>query len=380
MRRSTVTSKNLKEQLRMYEAVVLFSGGTDSTVTALLTRQQTEGKILLLTVDTGIGEEERKKAEERASLLQMDHITYDGVDEFCDVYLSQAIMMNANYQDFPLGTPLARSLAFNIALNCMRYSDGDSILAIGSTRCQNTRLRAELTLSNYQGVRVYAPLAEQDLSREDKVNILREYDIPVKMSDNFSTDENLWSRCTESQVLNDLNTNFDPRWFLVTTDLLEASDVPTYVELTFKHGLPVALNGESMKLSRLIQSLNELGKHHAIGRIINIEDTVFGDKIRSIYEAPGASIILTAHRIIENLVFTKHERYLKDSLDRKWAELIYHGNWDGVERISLYSQALPLQYRVNGTLKLQLYKGNITVMGGNVPESLLLVKEIGGLY
>ncbi|MBO3766621.1 argininosuccinate synthase domain-containing protein [Bacillus subtilis] len=144
---TTIASpQDLENKINSYDAVVLFSGGTDSTISALLTKEKTKGKILLLTVDFGIGKEEREKATDRARLLGMDHIIYDGIDEFCQVYISQAIHMNSDYQQFPLGTPLARSMAFHLAI---RYLEGnknntDKFLVIGSTKRQNSRLRAEL--------------------------------------------------------------------------------------------------------------------------------------------------------------------------------------------------------------------------------------------
>jgi argininosuccinate synthase len=375
-----LTEQILKDKLNTYEAVVLFSGGTDSTLTALLTKDRVKGKILLLTIDTGIGQDESKKAVDRAELLGMDHIVYDGIDEFSDVYISSAIKMNADYQGFPLGTPLARSMAFSIAIQCFSNNEDKNLLVIGSTKRQNTRLRIERTLSRFNKIKVFAPIAERDWSRQDKVNYLKQYNIPVGMSDNFSTDENLWSRCTESHALNQINIQFDPQWFLLTKEITEASDQPQIIQLKFENGLPVTLNEEVLKLSQIIEKLNEIGKEHALGRIVNVEDTSFGDKIRSIYEAPGASIILKAHRFIESLVLNKQERDHKDRLDKKWGELIYHGEWESPFRREFESEAIPFQYRVNGTLKIQLFKGSMGIIDGDVPDSLLLRHEKAGLY
>jgi argininosuccinate synthase len=375
-----LAQQNLKDKLTTYEAVVLFSGGTDSTLTALLTKERVEGKILLLTIDTGIGTDESKKAMDRAEILGMDHIVYDGIDEFSDIYISSAIKMNADYQEFPLGTPLARSMAFSIAIQCFSGNIDNNLLVIGSTKRQNTRLRLERTLSRFDKIKVFAPIAERDWSRAEKVKYLEEYNIPVGMSDNFSTDENLWSRCTESHALNQINIQFDPRWFHLTEDLMESSDHPEIIELMFENGLPVALNKELLKLSEIIQKLNKVGKNHALGRIVNVEDTSFGDKIRSIYEAPGASIILKGHHFIENLVLNKYERDYKERLDKKWGELIYNGEWESPVRKEIESEAIPFQYRVNGTLKIKVYKGNIMIIDGDVPDSLLLRQEKAGLY
>ena len=380
---TTIASpQDLENKINSYDAVVLFSGGTDSTISALLTKEKTKGKILLLTVDFGIGKEEREKATDRARLLGMDHIIYDGIDEFCQVYISQAIHMNSDYQQFPLGTPLARSMAFHLAI---RYLEGnknntDKFLVIGSTKRQNSRLRAERTLSRFNGIKCYAPLAEKNLSRPAKVELLKKYNIPIKYSDSFSTDENLWSNCMESHELNKLDLHYDEKWFSLTKSLEEASEIPETLELSFQCGIPTCINGKHMNLSRLIQSLNEIGKEHGIGRIHNVEDTAFADKIRSLYEAPGATIILKSHKFIEKLVLNKQERDIKESYDKRWGDLIYNGEWESEERKSIYSACIPFQHRVNGILKIQLYKGNISIIGGEIPDSLLLKQEIPGLY
>ncbi|MGZ4111115.1 MAG: argininosuccinate synthase domain-containing protein [Tumebacillaceae bacterium] len=377
------TLKELSHKLAAYQAVVLFSGGTDSTISALLTQERVgkDAKVLLLTLDTGIGEEEVKKSIDRANLLGMDHIMYDGIDEFCNTYIASAIKMNADYQGFPLGTPLARCMAFDIAIKCLSSDSEDTrLLVIGSTKRQNTRLRAERILKEMPGMEVYAPIADQNLSRDAKVEMLRTYNVPVKQADNFSTDENLWSRCTESHLVNKLQAEYDPEWFQLTIDILDAVDQPEIVELEFAEGLPVAVNGEPLKLSDVIRRLNDIGRVHGLGRIINVEDTAFGDKIRSIYEAPGAEIILKSHAFIESLVLNKWERDRKALLDKRWGEIIYNGEWFAEERRAIESEVMPWQYKVNGTLKLRLYKGNITVVDGDLPESLLLKKEKAGLY
>lgn len=375
------TFTNLTEQIKGYDAVCLFSGGTDSTVTAMKTKERVNGgKVLLLTLDTGIGEEEIKKSVERAKLIGFDHLMYDGIDEFCDVYIASAIQMNADYQGFPLGTPLARAMAFDIAIRALK-GEGEKLLSLGSTRCQNTRLRAIRVLNHVPNIKIYAPLADQVLSRSEKVELLKDYDFPVGIADNFSTDENLWSRCTESHEINKINlTEMDPRWFQLTVDLHDAVDTPEIIELTFQDGLPVAVNGEPLKLSDVIRRLNDIGRVHALGRIINVEDTAFGDKIRSIYEAPGAEIILKTHAFIESIVMNKYERDRKAILDKRWGEMMYHGDWNSPERLQIESEVMPWQMKVTGTLKVELYKGNIRILDGHVPDSLLLKKEVGGLY
>ncbi|WP_053958393.1 argininosuccinate synthase domain-containing protein [Sulfobacillus thermosulfidooxidans] len=359
-------------------AVILFSGGTDSMVCAVLAQMQWGNNVTLLTIDIGMSATDRQKALTRAQELGLQHVLWDGRDAFVDEYLTVAIHMNADYQGFPLGTPLARALMFATS---RRYLLGRRrVLIIGSTRRQNTRIRADLAFSDDPHTVVWTPIADALMTRSDKVRYLMEHGITIHHEDHFSTDENIWTRVIESHAMNDLSRDPDERCFSWTRPLSKTPDKPESLMIEFEQGLPVALNQERMPLRTIIETLNTVGGVHGIGRRITIEDTLLGDKIRTCYEAPAATVIQVTHRHLESLVLTKHERDEKSQWDRAWAELVYAGAWNSPRARDLVTGAWPIRYRINGQLRVELFKGHVLIVGGEVPDSRIIPVERAGLY
>ncbi len=370
-----------------YAGVCLFSGSTDSTLISVIAKKRIMGKILLFTSDLGMSEDSIRKAKERAKLLNYDHVVSNGIVPFTKEFLGEAIAMNASYQGYPLGTPMGRAFIVMEAANMFDANDGvRKFMLHGCVKRQNTRVRIE-GLARKNKITGWGPLAEKEYTREQKVDLLREYGIPVEEGDHFSTDENIYCRAVESINFNYLGKIDAAKVFKWTVSPEDAPDEPSLVTLVFEKGIPVALKSDfpenhaevksSQPLHEIIIELNRIGSLNGIGRIMVIEDTIkrFGEKIVDFYEAPGATIIGKAHKVLEACVLTKKERDKKEEIDKKWAERVYEGDWYDKRTRNLAQEGRLMQGRVDGTVELKLYKGNVEITQARVPNSRLLKRE-----
>jgi len=358
---------------KRYSGVSLFSGGTDSTVATVLAHRRIGGDILLFTVNLGHSPHEMQKAIDRSKVLQMDHQIHEGTAEFCRDYVSEAIIMNASYQGYPLGTPMGRAYVVNKAVELVgREGEFPRYVIHGCNKRQNTRIRIEKACALYDHFHSLSPLAEKPYTRQDKIDLLAEFGIKVDPQDNFSTDENLWCRAVESMDFNQLGEVEEGRVFKWTINPLKGPEEAETHTLEFDTGLPVALDGRRPPLHQILTSLKDAGARHGVGRVYVIEDTVFDEKIRDVYEAPGPVILRKVHGFLEECVLPRPAREHKAAMENRWGELLYWGDWHTGERRWLGREGRRLQEHVSGSVTFQLYKGNVFIISADIPHSLLL--------
>ncbi|WP_096593146.1 argininosuccinate synthase [Halorubrum ezzemoulense] len=305
----------------MTSVTLAFSGGLDTTVCVpLLKEEYGYDEVIGVNVDVGQPTEEFDEAEETAEALGLDIHVVDAKDEFADLCFD-AVKSNASYQGYPLGTALARPVIAEAILGVAEEQGCDAI-AHGCTGKGNDQLRFEAVWRG-SDLEVIAPVRELGLTREWEIDYAAEKDLPVEAGDGgvWSIDENIWSRAVEGGKLE--NPNYEP-----PEDIYEWTAEPegeTTIEVTFEEGIPVAVDGEAMDPVPLIQHLNEHAGGYGVGRTDVMEDRMLGLKVRENYEHPAATVLLTAHQALEDLVLTKNERSFKKGIEQEWSEKAYEG-------------------------------------------------------
>jgi argininosuccinate synthase len=276
--------------------------------------------------------------------------------------------------EYLLGTSIARPLIAKKQIEIAKKMGADAV-SHGATGKGNDQVRFELGyLSLMPGVTVIAPWREWELnSRESLLAYAQEHGIQIEKKKNkspYSMDANLLHISYEGQILEDPNAEPEEDMWLWTTAPEKAPDEPEYITIEYKNGDPIAINGEAMSPATLLKTLNNYGNKHGIGRVDIVENRYVGMKSRGCYETPGGTIMLKAHRAIESICLDREEAHLKDEIMPKYAKLIYNGYWFAPERIMLQAAIDETQKNVEGTVRLKLYKGNITVVGRTSPKTL----------
>src|SRR5215212_1047444 len=358
--------------------VLAFSGGLDTSVILKWLQQSYGCEVVTFTADLGQGEE-LEPARSKAELLGVrpEHIFIEDLrEEFVRDFVFP--MMRANALDegaYLLGTAIARPLIARRQIEIARQVGADAV-AHGATGKGNDQLRFELGYyALAPDIKVIAPWREWDLnSRAALVDFAERHQIPVAKDKRgespFSTDANLLHTSSEGKVLEDPWAEVPDYVYSRTDDPLSAPDTPEEITLEFKCGDAVAINGEALSAAALLTRLNTLGKTHGIGRLDLVENRLVGMKSRGVYETPGGTILLAAHRAIEQLTLDRGAAHLKDELMPRYAELIYNGLWFSPEREMLQAMVDRSQERVEGQVRLKLYKGAVHVTGRRSPESL----------
>lgn len=351
--------------------MLAYSGGLDTSVCIPLLREEYKFKeVITVTVDVGQPESDIKQAEFRAAKLSDRHYTIDAKEEFVRDYIYPLIKANGCYEGYVLGTAIARPLIARKTVEVAMKENADA-LAHGATGKGNDQLRFDV-IFRATGLRVIAPMRELNLTREWEIDYAKQRGIEVEVTKAkpWSVDENIWSRSIEGGVLED--PSFVPleeiyKW---TVSPEKAPDQAEIIEIQFEKGVPVALNGEKKAGVALIKKLNEIGGKHGVGRTDFIEDRVLGLKARENYEHPAATILLTAHRDLEQLVLSRSELRFKAIVEQTWAELVYQGLIDEPLFTALNAFIDKTQERVTGEVKLKLYKGSACVIARNSPYAL----------
>ncbi len=297
-------------------------------------------------------------------------------EEFVRDYVFPMFRANAVYEGvYLLGTSIARPLISKRLIEIAHETGADAI-AHGATGKGNDQVRFELSAYALDpDIKVISPWREWDFkSRSDLIAFAEKHQIPVPKDKRgeapFSVDANMLHSSSEGKVLEDPWQEPEPYVFQRTIDPLDAPDEATYITIDFEKGDPVALNGEAMSPAKLLESLNDLARDNGIGRVDLVENRFVGMKSRGIYETPGGTILLPAHRAIESLTLDREAMHLKDELMPRYATMIYNGFWFAPEREMLQALIDKSQENVEGTVRLKLYKGNVIVVGRKSPKSL----------
>ena len=351
--------------------VLAYSGGLDTSICIpLLKEQYGYDEVITVVVDVGQREEEIAMATEKGKRLADRHYTIDARKKFVENHIFPSIKANGSYEGYPMGTSLARPLIAEEVVKIAR-SEGARAISHGCTGKGNDQLRFDFVIFA-SGFEVIAPIREMNLTREWEIEYARQHQIPVPVAKErpWSIDENCWSRSIEGGKLEDPAFHPPEEIYLWTAAPENAPDTPEEIRIEFSQGVPVALDGERMQGFELIQRLNNLAGRHGIGRSDLIEDRILGLKARENYEHPAATVLLTAHRDLEQLVLSRQEIAFKKIVDDKWAELAYMGMVYEPLYLALNSFIDTTQERVNGTVDLVLYKGSVRVVGRSSPDAL----------
>jgi len=364
--------------------VLAFSGGLDTSV-ILKWLQQTYGcEVVTFTADLGQGEE-LGPARHKAELMGVrpEHIFIEDLrEEFVADYVFPMMRANALYEGlYLLGTSIARPLIAKRQIEIARLVGADAV-SHGATGKGNDQVRFELGYyALAPDIKVIAPWREWDLtSRTSLIDFAEKNQIPVPRDKRgespFSTDANLLHTSSEGKVLEDPWEEVPDYVYSRTDNPEDAPDAPEYIEMDFERGDGVALNGAAMSPATLLAALNELGRKHGIGRLDLVENRFVGMKSRGMYETPGGEIYARAHRGIESLTLDRGAAHLKDELMPRYAELIYNGFWFAPEREMLQAAIDHSQAKVNGTVRVKLYKGQASVVGRKSPDSLYSERHV----
>ncbi len=359
------------------KVVLAYSGGLDTSVIVRWLQDEYNAEVVTFTADIGQGEEV-EPARAKAEALGVKEIYIEDLrEEFVRDYVFPMFRANTIYEgEYLLGTSIARPLIAKRLVEIANETGADAI-SHGATGKGNDQVRFELgAYALKPGVHVIAPWREWDLnSREKLMAYCEERNIPVDFSSKkkkspYSMDANLLHISYEGGILEDPWAQAEEDMWRWSVSPEQAPDQPTYLELTYRQGDIVAINGEEMSPATVLAYLNKVGGENGIGRLDIVENRFVGMKSRGCYETPGGTIMLPAHRAIESITLDRETAHLKDELMPRYAKVIYNGFWWSEERKMLQTMIDESQKYVNGEVRVKLYKGNVTVVGRRSEDSL----------
>jgi len=363
---------------KVNKVVLAYSGGLDTSIILKWLQETYQAEVVTFTADLGQGEE-LEPARRKAEMLgvKKDNIFIEDLrEEFIRDYVFPMFRANALYEGvYLLGTSIARPLIGKTQIDIARKTGADAVCH-GATGKGNDQVRFELTYYALEpSIRIIAPWREWSFkSREELVAFAQEHQIPVAKDKRgeapFSVDANMLHSSSEGKVLEDPALEAPAYVYQRTVSPMEAPDKVTELAIGFAKGDAVSLDGKTMSAAALFARLNELGRDNGIGRVDLVENRFVGMKSRGIYETPGGTILLAAHRAIESITLDRGAAHLKDELMPRYAELIYNGFWFAPERLMLQALIDKSQEHVEGLVRLKLYKGNVIVTGRESEKSL----------
>jgi argininosuccinate synthase len=364
------------------KVVLAYSGGLDTSVILRWLQTTYACEVVTFTADLGQGEE-LEPARRKAEMMGIKQIFVDDLREtFVKDFVFPMFRANALYEgQYLLGTSIARPLIAQRQIEIAEEVGADAV-AHGATGKGNDQVRFEIAYYALKpDVTVIAPWREWDLtSRTRLIEFAEANQIPVTKDKRgeapFSVDANLLHSSSEGKILEDPAIEADEIVYQRTISPEDAPDKPTVISMDFARGDAVAIDGEALSPAALLTKLNALGRANGIGRLDMVENRFVGMKSRGIYETPGGTILLAAHRGVESITLDREAAHLKDSLMPRYAELIYNGFWFSPERRMLQALIDESQHSVTGRVRLKLYKGNVTVIGRESPHSLYSTKVV----
>ena len=364
-----------KEDIK--KVVLAYSGGLDtSIIIPWLKENYNDCEVIAVSGNVGQADEleglEEKAKKTGASKLYILDLT----DEYVDDFIIPTMKAGAIYEDYLLGTATARPVIAKGRVEVAKKEGADAICH-GCTGKGNDQVRFELAIKHFApNMHIIAPWREWTIkSREEEIDYAEAHDIPLKISreTNYSKDKNLWHLSHEGLDLEDTGNEptYEKEGFLeMGVSPLQAPDEPTYIEMEFEQGVPVSFNGEKMSSKDIILKLNEVGGANGIGLLDIVENRLVGMKCRGVYETPGGTILYRAHEYLESITLDKMVLHKKQELAITYAEVLYNGQWFTPLREALQAFVDKTQERVNGKVRLKLYKGNIIKAGVWSPNTL----------
>ncbi|WP_109261706.1 argininosuccinate synthase [Hyphobacterium indicum] len=364
--------------------VLAYSGGLDTSIAVKWLQEEYDAEVVTFTADLGQGEEiEPAREKALAAGVKPEHIFIEDVrEEFARDYIFPMVRANAVYEGlYLLGTSIARPLIAKRLVEIAHETGADAV-AHGATGKGNDQVRFELGFAALDpSLHVIAPWREWDLTSRTKLIAYAEsrgLQIPKDKRGEapFSVDANLWHTSSEGKNLEDPSAQAFEETFQRTLAPEDAPNEAEYIVISFEKGDAVAVNGEKLSPATLIERLNDLGRAHGIGRLDLVENRFVGMKSRGIYETPGGSILMAAHRGIEQITLDRGAMHLKDELMPKYAKILYEGFWFSPEREMLQAAIDHSQKYVTGDVRLRLFKGSVNVVGRHSPASLYSLEHV----
>ena len=351
--------------------ILAYSGGLDTSVAIAWLKKDYD--VIAVCLDVGEGKDLEFIHDKALSIGAVESHVLDVKDEFAEEYVLPALQAHAYYeQKYPLVSALSRPLISKKLVE-MAHKTGATAIAHGCTGKGNDQVRFEVAISALDpALKVVAPVREWKWAREEEIKFAIEHGVPVpaNLDSPYSVDQNLWGRANECGVLENPWNEAPEDAFGITVAVEDAPDTPEYVDIEFKEGKPVAINGQEMKLAALIQKLNVMAGAHGVGRIDHVENRLVGIKSREIYECPGAVTLLAAHKEIEDLTLVREVSHFKPIMENELSNLIYNALWFSPATKAIMAYIKETQKVVNGTAKVKLYKGSARVVARKSPNSL----------
>ncbi|MFH1788298.1 MAG: argininosuccinate synthase [Candidatus Altiarchaeota archaeon] len=356
------------------KVVLAYSGGLDTSIAVTWVQEKYKAEVVTVTLELGQEVKDLKAIEAKAKKVgAVKTYSIDARKEFMADYITPAIKANGLYEGkYPLSTALGRPL---IAKHLVEIAEKEGAQAVshGSTGKGNDQVRFDVAINTLNpDLQIIAPARDWGMSREQSIAYAKDHgiEIPVTLNDPYSYDINLWGKSAEAGPLEDPMFEPTESSFGWTVKPESAPDKPEYVTVGFKAGVPVSLNGKKKPAMEIVSELNKIAGAHGVGRIDIIEDRVVGIKSRETYECPAALVLLEAHKELERMTLTRDQILFKELVDSKWAQMVYFGLWFEPLRADLDAFIDSTQAFVEGSVRLKLYKGSVTVVGRESPHSL----------
>ena len=353
------------------KVILAYSGGLDTSVA--ITWLNKDYDVIAVCMDVGEGNDLDFIHDKALKVGAIESHVIDVKDEFAEDYVLVALQGHTFYeQKYPLVSALSRPLISKKLVE-IAHKTGATTIAHGCTGKANAQCRFEVAIASLDpSLKVIAPVREWKWSREEEINYAKANGVPIPadLDSPYSVDQNLWGRANECGVLENPWNEAPEDAYDLTVAPEAAPDSPVYVNIDFEAGVPVALDGKKMKLADLILELNDLAGQHGVGRIDHVENRLVGIKSREIYECPGAVTLLAAHKEIEDLTLVRELAHFKPIIENELSNLIYNGLWFNPATEALIAYLKSTQQVVNGTAKVKLYKGSVTVVARKSDNSL----------
>ncbi len=353
--------------------ILAYSGGLDTSVAVHWLKEKYDMDVITLTIDVGNEKDFNAVQEKALKVGAIKALVRDAKELFIKYFVWPALQADALYEgQYPLATALSRPLMAKLLVD-VAHEEGAVAVAHGCTGKGNDQVRFDVGVSTLDpGLKIIAPAREWGMTREQTIAYAKKHSIPIPVTvgSPYSTDENLWGRSIECGMLEDPWNEPPEEIFTLTASPQKAPAEPDYVEITFKQGVPVSLDGEIMDGVSLVKKLNEQAGKHGVGRIDHLENRLVGIKSREIYEAPAAVALLKAHLALEAMTLSKQQVRFKEKVTQEYADLIYNGLWFTSLHQDLAAYIQSTQRHVTGTVRMKLFKGSCQVVGRKSPKSL----------
>jgi len=355
------------------KVVLAYSGGVDTSVAIKWLQDKYNMEVIAFSVDVGNEPDFPAIKAKALKLGAIKAVVADARKTFINDFVFPALKADAMYQGvYPLATALARPLMAQLLVETA-FKEGAKSVAHGCTGKGNDQVRFDVSVAGLAPeLKILAPARDWEMTRDETIAYAKKHGIPLPVSAEspYSIDQNLWGRSIECGVMEDPWAEPPEDAFIWVKPIKKTPDKPQYVEIEFKQGIPVAVDGKKLDGISLVQQANDIAGRHGIGKIDHIEDRVVGIKSREVYEAPAAILLIQAHKALESLCLSKEQLRFKELVSAEYADLVYEGLWFTTFREDLTAYIESSQRYVTGTVRLKLHKGSSRVVGRKSPYAL----------